>query len=210
MDVPQYPSNSDKSKAEQRESAERITAKPAIRAKRSLVRDWKAEAASLLRVVASDVIFPAAKDMIAATVSQGIDRILYGESGRRPSVGSRSRNDDRPPFYTTNRYNYNYTTPGPRREAPYSHRPTRPANKVDDVIVSHREEAESVLDAMVRSAERYEYATVANLYEMVGVHSTFIDGKWGWRSDMLSGRARIVPVRNGYLIDLPRPEPING
>jgi hypothetical protein len=69
-----------------------------------------------------------------------------------------------------------------------------------------RVEAEEVIDRLFDVVSRYETATVADLYEMVGVTGNYTDDKWGWTD--LRG-ASVQRVRNGYLLDLPRPEPLD-
>ena len=54
--------------------------------------------------------------------------------------------------------------------------------------------------------ERYQSATVADLYELVGVQGSYTDDKWGWVDIRGAG---ITRVRNGYLLDLPRPQPLD-
>jgi hypothetical protein len=47
--------------------------------------------------------------------------------------------------------------------------------------------------------------SVADLYELLGVAADHTDQKWGWRT---LGGASVRRVRDGYLLDLPQPEPI--
>jgi hypothetical protein len=51
--------------------------------------------------------------------------------------------------------------------------------------------------------EKYETVSVADLYELLGVTSSYTDEKWGW-VDLRE--ATIRRVRDGYLLDLPKPE----
>ena len=46
-------------------------------------------------------------------------------------------------------------------------------------------------------------ATVRDLYEMVGIRAAHTDEKYGW-VDIRD--ARVDRVRDGYVLDLPRPE----
>jgi len=63
-------------------------------------------------------------------------------------------------------------------------------------------EAEEVIDRMFDLVSRYEVVTVADLYELVGVSGEYTDAKWGWTD--LRGAAA-MRIRDGYLLDLPRP-----
>ena len=69
-----------------------------------------------------------------------------------------------------------------------------------------RVEAEEVLDRLFDWIERYEQVAVAELYEMVGISGNFTDQKWGWTD--LRG-ATVSRVGRGYLLNLPRPEPLD-
>ena len=70
----------------------------------------------------------------------------------------------------------------------------------------NRAEAEEVIDRLFELVSIYESATVADLYELVGLSSTHTDHKWGWTDLMGAGVSRI---RGGYLLDLPDPEPLD-
>lgn len=63
-----------------------------------------------------------------------------------------------------------------------------------------------VLEVLSDLAERYEVATVADLYDAAGLSSDYTDRKWGW-TDLRD--AQIVRVRTGYLIQLPPPVPLS-
>jgi hypothetical protein len=66
--------------------------------------------------------------------------------------------------------------------------------------------SENVVDNLFELVSRYESATVADLYELVGLNSTHTDHKWGWTD--LHG-AGVTRIRGGYLLDLPEPEPLD-
>ena len=85
-------------------------------------------------------------------------------------------------------------------------RRARASHDFDEIILASRVEAEEVIDRLFDLVSRYESATVADLYEMVGVTGNFTDDKWGWTNIRGAGVTR---VRNGFLLDLPRPEPLD-
>ena len=53
--------------------------------------------------------------------------------------------------------------------------------------------------------DQFEVASVADLNDLVGFPTSYTDNKWGW---IYLGDVQIRQVREGYLIDLPSPEPI--
>lgn len=160
------------------------------------------DAKSVLGYVMMDVLLPAAKDTIADAVSQGIERMLFGEvrstsrrTGHRPTGGSSG-------YVSYNRYTSG--NPAMRREEPRSvSSRARARHDFDEIILATRVEAEEVIDRLFDLVSRYESATVADLYELVGVSGNYTDDKWGWTD--LRG-AGVTRVRNGYLLDLPKPE----
>ena len=76
----------------------------------------------------------------------------------------------------------------------------------DEIILDKRVEAEEVIDQMFLLLEKYDMVTVADLYDLVGIASNYTDEKWGWTDLRGAGASR---VSGGYLLELPRPEPIN-
>ena len=143
-----------------------------------------------------DVVVPAMKRTISDVVSQGIDRLLFGES--RP----RNANTRGYTSYSTGatRASYlNEARPGnlPRRDLS---RRARATHDFDEIILETRSEAEAVVEQLSNFMDQYEVVSVADLYDVVGVTGNYMDRKWGWHnlSDMAIRR-----VREGYLIDMP-------
>ena len=85
-------------------------------------------------------------------------------------------------------------------------RQSRARHNFDEIVLDERVEAEEVIDRLFDLVSRYEAATVADLYELVGLSSTHTDNKWGWID--LTG-AGVTRVRGGYLLDLPEPESLD-
>lgn len=77
----------------------------------------------------------------------------------------------------------------------------------DDIVVPSRAEAEKVLDVLCEAISQYGIASVADFYDAVGITSNqYTDYNYGWTN--LSA-AKTVPVRDGWVIVLPQPMPIN-
>ena len=53
--------------------------------------------------------------------------------------------------------------------------------------------------------EEYSFVRVADLYDLVGVTGLFTDNNYGWTNIR---NAKIVRVRDGYKIDMPRALPL--
>lgn len=162
------------------------------------------------RYVLLEVMIPAAKDTISDAISQGVERMLFGEaSSRRRSNASRSGGyTDYSRIAASARSTPPWKKPAVEQSLPRQtmSRQARTTHNFDEIVFENRAEAEAVLDRMTELLERYALVTVADLYDLAGIETAFTDEKWGWVSldDM-----RVLRVRNGYLLTLPRPETID-
>lgn len=160
------------------------------------------DAQSVWSYVISQVIVPAGKDMITDAVSQGVERLIFGEG--RPTRGSHTSRLVRSAGSNIayNRYSSSRT----ERATPSLSRQARASHNFDEIILASRIEGEEVLDRLHSLISQYGQATVNDLYEMIGITGDYTDEKWGW--DSLPG-ARVVRTRGGgYLLDLPKPIPV--
>lgn len=213
------PEKTETPEAREVKKVERIIEGEVVRRRQSPMRRFKnvffgGEAASVKTYLVMDVLLPAFKDMVADAASQGVERMLFGEGhhygrrgkgprGRAPETrvytdyrgrGLSTRDErDRPPL-------------GRVEERPSLSRNARRNHNFEDIILATRAEAEEVIDRLFDLVSRYETATVADLYELLGITSEFTDDKWGW-TDIRGSDVR--RVREGYLLDLPRPEPLS-
>ena len=85
-------------------------------------------------------------------------------------------------------------------------RRARAAHDFDEIILPTRVEADEVLDRLFNLVSEFESATVSELYELVGIDASYTDNKYGWTSDGGLRGANVARVRDGYLLDLPKPE----
>jgi len=152
-----------------------------------------------------DVLIPAAKSMICDIIGWGgfAEMYLFGGDRRRHS-GSGRRDSGRPYI----NYGSSYRSidrdrdRDPRdRDRRYISRVSRVRHDFDEIVLETRGEAETVLSHLVDLTIDYNQATVADLYDLVGITSNFTDNKYGWVD--LRG-VDVIRVRNGYLLDLPR------
>lgn len=162
---------------------------------------------SVVNYVLMDVLVPQAKEMLAEATSQGIERMIYGESrpGHRRGYSARPGGGPTTPY---NRYAVRGNNPLGRAGAPDG-RPLAEARSqdVDDLLFATRPEAELTLERMYDMLREYESVSVADLNSLVGRSSGYTDQKWGWTN--LSG-CRIFRERNrGYVLELPRVIPID-
>ena len=203
----EFPPNSETSKKvrTERKDITPVVSSGAVRRKKSLRKQFSetfvaGDAKTALRYVIFDVLLPAAKDMIVEAGSQGIEKLIFGDSRRRGSTSPQAG----PTGYVS--YNRYAMESGPRSTGPSRamSRKARSRHNFDEIVIDDRVEAEEVIDKLFELVSRYEFATVADLYELVGLTASHTDHKWGWTDLHGSGVSRI---REGYLLDLPEPEP---
>lgn len=198
-----------KSRGGDKPKVTRVTQGEVIRRKEPLGKKFKnlfvgGDAKGAAAFVVTDVLLPAAKDMIADAGGQWIERVLFGESRSRL----------RRPGGAGGHIPYNRYSPSSNR-APWQRdredrrdlsRRARVSHDFDEIVIPDRGEAEAVIDQLFEILSNYEVVSVSDLYDMVGITKQFTDDKWGWTD--LRGAAP-VRTRSGYLLDLPRPEPLD-
>lgn len=180
-----------------------IKTKATIRKKSPLVRFREVffgdDARSVASYVAQDVLLPAAKDMISDAVTQTVERILFGDSSPARRNTSRSSNASYTPYHRASA-NYKKSNGTSDRRGD---RRKRASHDFDDIEFDSRAEAEVVLDRLYDLVNDYDYATVSDLYDLVGIDAKFTDENYGWYD--LRG-STIRRIRSGYILDLPKPE----
>lgn len=165
------------------------------------------DAKGVWEYILMDVLVPAAKDTVADATSQGVERFLFGEAR-----SSSRRTGARPSGGNNGYVSYGGRSSAPRHPAvrdeprPAPSRRSRATHDFGEIILATRVEAEEVIDRLFDLVSKYETATVADLYELVGVTGNYTDDRWGWTDIRGAGVTRI---RNGYLLDLPKPEPLD-
>lgn len=139
-------------------------------------------AKSAWEFVLMDVLVPAAKNMIADSVSQGVERMVYGDAyrptDRRRSGGGHIQRGAGSTLISGHTSYDRMSDPRARREEPRM--VSRGRHDFDDVILASRAEAEMVIQSMYELLDLYEQVTVADLYELVGETGSFTDERWGW------------------------------
>jgi len=138
--------------------------------------------------VLMDVLVPAIKKAISDIVTNGIDMILYGESGHTKKRGSSN--------YVSYR---DYSRRDDRRDR--DDEPRRNSFNCEDIVFESKGEALAVIDQMNDLVDNYGEVSVADLYDMVDLTAPYTSNKYGWTSVRY---AEPVRVRDGYIIKLPR------
>lgn len=140
-----------------------------------------------------DVIVPGIKNAIADVVSI----VLFGEAGR---LGGRREKGSRVSYqkYYDDRRDDRRDYGRPRAAAGF---------EFDDIIFESRGDADLVLDQLESAIANYGLASVADLYDLAGITCrSYTANKYGW-TDIRT--AKIIRLRDGYTLQLPRTVQIN-
>lgn len=151
--------------------------------------------------IVNQVMVPALKDLASDMVVQTVERALFGESrsDRRRSVGG-----GRDTYVAYNRIRP--ATIHDRRDDRRPDRDDRRDTSIDfqEVVLDSRVDAERARERLYEYVDRFGTATIADLYDLLGLRASYIDKQWGWTT--MSGTS-IVRLNDGrYLLDLPTPE----
>jgi hypothetical protein len=201
-----YPDNSDSAK--EPEESDRVKLEPIVKTAvtRHKQTAWDkvketmfgASAREVGHDVLTDVIVPAIKDLIVTSGNAALESIFWGRTGQGPRGGHNRRQH----------VSYDKVT----KKTPFESerkmsQKARASHNFDEIVFDTRGEAEEVRDALTDYAERFDVAPISALYDLVGITGSFQDDKWGWYE--LRG-ANVTRARvGGYLLNLPRPEPID-
>lgn len=200
----EYKPNSHKSKEEQQaappeKKVEKVVSGSVKSRKKSEIQKFadvfiQEDAQKVKSYILMDVLVPAIKKAISDIVTNGIDMILYGETGRTKKNGTASKVS----------YRSYYDNRDDRRD--YGSSRTQTGYNYNNVILDNRGEAEEVLSRMDELIATYGLVSVADFYDLVGITGSYTDNKYGW-TDIRN--ASVVRVRDGYTIKLPRALPLN-
>ena len=205
-----YPSNSHKQRDAETPKVEKVITGKVVMRKPTLGKRIKEtftgdDANTVGDYILFEVLIPSAKATIVDAGKEILERLFFGDFRNRPRVGG-NMNSHTP-------YNTMHDRPNPVRRGqpqqdrrPPLSRQTRATHNFDDVVLPTRGEAELVLSSLEDLIEQFEFASVQDLYDLLGETAEYTDSKWGW-SDLRGARA--LQVRGGYLLDLPPTEPID-
>jgi hypothetical protein len=199
-----YKPNSHRSKAEQRSSneerqkLEKVVSGTAKVKKKGATRKFtdvfiSEDASNVKTYIISDVLVPAAKKLVSDIVRDGIEMLLYG------STGGSSKRSSRTPYVSYDRFSDR------RDDRRYSSEP-RARFDYNDIVFETRGEAEIVRSQMDDVIDRYGFVTVADMYDLAGLTEPYTSNKYGWTNIR---NAEPIRVRDGYILKLPRPVPID-
>jgi hypothetical protein len=196
-----FPSNSNKVKTEPKK-VEKVVTSGVVTQKKTIGKKFLElfapdDVGGITNYIIYEVLIPSAKntmfDIVRGTfdmIKQSAEAAIFGEN--RPINTDRNR--------THVSYNNYSSTTSPRREPSRSLNPKR--YNFDDIVITDKAEAESVIHHLVDLTMDFGQATVSDLYDLVGKTDQFTDRRYGW-TDL--SRATTRRVRDGHLLVLPNP-----
>lgn len=164
------------------------------------------DAQNVKSYIITDVLIPSAKKAISDIVTNGIDIILYGETGhtKRSNAGRVSYinyNDNR-----TNRSGGTRYDSRDSRERGDTSVGRRSVSAFEDVEVDTMGEAKDIISRMSEYLEAYPVISIAELYDLANIRNfPHTYNNYGWKSVV---DFDVIPTKNGYLIKTPPVEPI--
>ena len=153
------------------------------------------DASSVGSYVFMEVLIPAIKNAIIDIVTDSVNMVFGGDgrSSRRSGVSTSHVNYRK---YSEPRERYN-TAPAPSRQR----------FDCDEIIFASKGDAEAVLSQMIDIMDSYDgVVTVADLYDLADLTQPYTANKYGWTN---LRNATTQRVRDGYILKLPRPMPID-
>lgn len=218
-----YASNSKKSKEEQQEKVvvekkviEKVVTGKVVAKKPSVAEKFKniffgSDMKSAGKYVLAEVLLPAFRNMVAETGKAAIDRAIYGEASY-PTRRQRTNYQSRAVYNPANPGRHDprivYETTG-RERAHIPDQPMRPRSRRGglEFICQTRADAEAAIEKMDFLIGKFDQASIADLYEALGLEeeTEWTDQRWGW--DVLKD-VEIRQIREGFLLEFPPAEPL--
>ena len=150
----------------------------------------------------NEVIIPGVRQLIFDAITDTTSVILFGRDAV-PQNGYARRGS------VVNGYSNQYTNYAAysRNSMQYQQAPQATRGSVymmDQIIFATRGEAVSVLNEMNAAVHQYGQVSVGDFYDLSGITSSnWADNRYGWIGNI--GNPAIIPVRDGFEVQLPPP-----
>lgn len=145
-----------------------------------------------------DILIPAAKNTLSDFVSEGVDMAL--------GIDTRRRRRDPRDRYGRTAYDYGSAYRTDRRDSRDRrdrYERDRTPTSYEDIVFETRADANRAIATMSDIIEAYDQVSIGDLFDAAGISGgDYTDRRWGWTN---ISSARIIPVRGGYCLDLPKP-----
>lgn len=206
MDINSLPSNSHKSREQERKQYNNpekkiepvVSAKATTKKKSGIVRladvFLPEDVESVKSYILADVIIPKIKNMLHDIGSEAWDS-FWGISGR----STRSNTASRVSYVSYDKYSQNRGQDQPRQSSGVNY---------EEIIFSTRGDAESVYDRMSELCDSFGAVSVADVYELADVtNDNYTLNKYGWTS--MEGAQVVRLSGGGFTIKMPKARPFD-
>lgn len=204
MDINSLPSNSHKSKEQEKQYNKPkkdlspvVSGKATTKKKSGIVRladvFLPEDVSSVKEYILTDVIIPKIKSMLHDIGSEAWDS-FWGISGRSNSRGTASRVS----YVSYDKYSRDKQPDNPRRSGV----------NYEEIVFPTRGDAESVYDRMSELCDTFGNVSVADIYELADVpNDNYTLNKYGWTS--MEGAQVVRLSGGGFTIKMPKARPFD-
>lgn len=155
------------------------------------------DAQNVKSYILMDVLIPSFKKAISDIVTNGIDIILYGETGHTQKKNGAAGRVSYRNYYDGN--NDRFKNGSTNTRTPSSNRTS--VALFEDITVDTRGEADDILQRMSEYLEQYPMISVADMYDLANIKNfPYTYNNYGWTS---IASAKPVRVIDGYLLKMP-------
>ena len=204
MDINSLPSNSHKSKEQEKQYSKPekkiepvVSGKATVKKKSGIVRladvFLPEDVSSVKEYILVDVIIPKIKNMLHDIGSEAWDS-FWGISGRSNSRGTASRVS----YVPYDKMSQSKSTESPRRSGV----------NYEEIVFPTRGDAESVYDRMSELCDTFNAVSVADMFELADVpNDNYTLNKYGWTS--MEGAQVVRLSGGGFAIKMPKARPFD-
>lgn len=204
MDINSLPSNSHKSKEQEKQYSKPekkiepvVSGKATVKKKSGIVRladvFLPEDVSSVREYVIGDIIIPKIRSLLHDIGSEAWDS-FWGISGRSNSRGTASRVS----YVSYDKYSRDKQPENPRRSGV----------NYEEIVFPTRGDAESVYDRMAELCDTFNAVSVADMYELADVpNDNYTLNKYGWTS--MEGAQVIRLSGGGFAIKMPKARPFD-
>ena len=199
VDESRYKSNSYKSRAEAENKKEiQKVVKGTVRKHEKTTSEKLKD--SFFNELLYEVLIPSAKEILDTVIISTKDIILYGEVRDSSSRGRGGRGS----YVSYDGYSRSNTRRKKDREIA-----RRARFDFTDIEFDSLDEIDAVINELKDAWTVYNEISVADFYQASGYAVSPVDHNWGWLDIRAFTTADTYKVKNGWVLDLPKPKPLD-
>ena len=155
--------------------------------------------------IVSDVLVPGVKDLASDIAHGVIDAALYGDTRGGYRRGRKKNNSGYIGYSSIFSSNVISLNDNSRKDD--KDRTRHRTDRVQPIITQTRAQADEIISTLIEYIDQSPdgYVSIGDLYGALERDTDPNDFKWGWDS---LGDAYVERIKEGYLVRLPKPKPI--